>query len=83
MDVALTTPIAEGDPALLRRGNRRDWFPGAWGAKGDILRQAEPPKLVRRTEPDYPEIARQARIEGTVIIEATTDVRGADASIPA
>jgi protein TonB len=34
------------------------------------------PRLVRRVEPDYPEIARQARVEGVVILEATTDVYG-------
>ncbi|MCX6568214.1 MAG: energy transducer TonB [Candidatus Aminicenantes bacterium] len=34
------------------------------------------PRLVRRVEPDYPEIARQARVEGVVILEATTDVFG-------
>jgi len=41
-------------------------------AAGDV----KPPKLVRRIEPDYPEIARQARVEGVVILEATTDVFG-------
>jgi len=41
-------------------------------AAGDI----KPPKLVRRIEPDYPEIARQARVDGIVILEATTDVFG-------
>jgi periplasmic protein TonB len=41
-------------------------------AAGDV----KPPKLVRRIEPDYPEIARQARVEGVVILEATTDVYG-------
>jgi protein TonB len=39
---------------------------------GDV----KPPRLVRRIEPDYPEIARQARVEGVVILEATTDVYG-------
>jgi protein TonB len=34
------------------------------------------PRLVRRVEPDYPEIARQARVQGTVVLEATTDVYG-------
>ncbi|MBE0713567.1 MAG: energy transducer TonB [Candidatus Aminicenantes bacterium] len=34
------------------------------------------PRLVRKVEPDYPEIARQARVEGVVILEATTDVYG-------
>ena len=38
--------------------------------------EVKPPKLVRRIEPDYPEIARQARVEGAVILEATTDVFG-------
>lgn len=41
-------------------------------AMGDI----KPPRLVRRVEPLYPEIARQARVEGVVILEATTDVYG-------
>jgi hypothetical protein len=39
MDIALTTPVAEGDPP--KAGNRRDWFPGGRGARGDTLRQAE------------------------------------------
>jgi protein TonB len=34
------------------------------------------PALVRRIAPIYPEIARQARIEGVVIIEAETDLYG-------
>jgi protein TonB len=41
-------------------------------AIGDV----KPPRLVRRIEPAYPEIARQARVEGVVILEATTDVFG-------
>lgn len=34
------------------------------------------PRLVRRVEPVYPEIARQSRVQGTVILEATTDIDG-------
>lgn len=41
-------------------------------ATGDI----KSPKLIKRVEPVYPEIARQARVEGTVICEATTDIYG-------
>ncbi len=43
-------------------------FPGG----GKIM----PPKLIKEVEPVYPEIARQARVEGVVIAEATTDVYG-------
>ena len=39
---------------------------------GEIIQ----PKLLRRIEPDYPAAARDARIEGVVILEATTDVYG-------
>jgi protein TonB len=46
-------------------------------AVGDI----RPPRLVRRVEPAYPEIARQARREGTVILEATTDIYGRVAGV--
>ena len=38
--------------------------------------EIRPPKLVRRIDPLYPEIARQARVEGIVIIEAITDIYG-------
>lgn len=41
-------------------------------AVGDV----RPPRLVRRVEPDYPKVAQEARIEGTVILEATTDIYG-------
>ena len=38
--------------------------------------EIKPPRLVKRVDPTYPEIARQARVEGVVIIEATTDIYG-------
>jgi len=38
--------------------------------------EIKPPKLIKAVVPIYPEIARQARIEGVVEIEATTDVYG-------
>jgi len=41
-------------------------------AIGDV----KAPRLVRRVDPVYPEIARQARVEGIVIIEAETDAFG-------
>ncbi len=39
MDIALTTPVAEGDPP--KAGEPPGLVPGGPGAKGDILRQAE------------------------------------------
>jgi TonB family protein len=35
-----------------------------------------PPKLLVRVDPKYPEIARQAFVEGDVILEVTTDIYG-------
>jgi len=34
------------------------------------------PKIIKQVDPVYPEIARQASVEGVVIIEATTDIYG-------
>jgi TonB family protein len=45
---------------------------GAVEAKGDI----EPPKLLKRIDPIYPEQARKEGIQGDVILEATVDVKG-------
>ncbi|MBM3284834.1 MAG: energy transducer TonB [Candidatus Aminicenantes bacterium] len=36
----------------------------------------KPPRLVKKVDPIYPEIARQAGVEGVVILEAETDIRG-------
>jgi TonB family protein len=41
-------------------------------AVGDI----KPPKLIRQVYPIYPQIARQARVEGLVIVEAKADEQG-------
>ncbi len=40
------------------------------------LAVVRPPRLVKRVAPEYPEIARQAHVEGRVVVEATTDVFG-------
>ena len=41
-------------------------------AIGDI----KPPKLIKWVLPVHPEIARQAKVEGVVILEVTTDIYG-------
>lgn len=41
-------------------------------AMGDI----KPPKLIKKVEPDYPLDAKEAGIEGTVIVETTIDIHG-------
>jgi len=46
-------------------------------AVGDV----KPPKLVRRVAPAYPELARLARRDGIVILEATTDIYGRVTSV--
>jgi protein TonB len=35
-----------------------------------------PPQIVKQVEPIYPEVARQGRVEGIVILEITTDIYG-------
>ncbi len=41
-------------------------------ASGDV----QPPKLLKSVSPVYPEEARKKRLEGTVILEVKTDVKG-------
>jgi TonB family protein len=36
----------------------------------------QPPRLIKQVDPVYPEIARQSRVEGVVILEAQTDKDG-------
>jgi TonB family protein len=50
---------------------------GAVRATGEI----NPPRLLKKVEPVYPQEARKAGVEGTVILEAMTDARGNVAGI--
>jgi len=51
---------------------QKEFEKGAVKAVGDI----KPPRLVKSIDPVYPEIARQAQVEGVVIVEARTDEKG-------
>jgi len=53
-------------------------YPGEGPQPGE---KVMPPKLVAQVDPIYPEIARQARVEGIVILEATTDTYGRIADV--
>ena len=47
--------------------------------EGDAVRAVDdikPPKLIKQVNPVYPQVARQAQVEGMVILEAKTDEQG-------
>lgn len=41
-----------------------------------MIGEIRSPKLIKQVDPAYPEIARQARVEGVVILEAATNLYG-------
>jgi protein TonB len=43
--------------------------------------EVQPPKKVKDFRPEYPRMARSARVEGTVILEAVIDTRGIVADV--
>jgi len=44
--------------------------------RSTVDKKIVPPKLIRKVEPIYPKEAINAHIEGTVVVEATTDIHG-------
>jgi periplasmic protein TonB len=64
-------PGGTGDPSTL---------PGAGGGEEILIPGVKgvlPPVLIRRIEPEYPELARKLRQEGVVILRAVITVSGA------
>ena len=68
--------VTGGDKSPVRIGGVMG---GVVGGDQDPVRaigDIKPPKLITRVNPIYPKVAREARIEGTVIVEATTGIYG-------
>jgi TonB family protein len=61
---------------MLKEGDKaktvEKFAAGAVKAEGDI----EPPKLIKEVQPVYPEVARQARVQGVVILSVKSDEEG-------
>jgi TonB family protein len=75
-------PVIDGKPTKVLftvtvrfQLNEKDIEKFAEGAV-KVKDQINPPKLVKSVDPVYPEIARQAKIEGVVIVQARTDAQG-------
>jgi TonB family protein len=64
--------VVGGVPGGAQSKEQQEFEKGAVKAVGDI----KPPRLIKAVEPVYPEIARQAQVEGVVIVEARTDEKG-------
>ncbi len=64
--------VARGVAGGVLSQEQKEFEKGAVRAVGEI----KPPRLVKLIEPVYPEKARQAQVEGVVILEARTDEKG-------
>jgi TonB family protein len=70
----VTFQIEEGQPRARAEATKGEELPRIKPIR--ITSEIQQPKMIKRVEAVYPQIARQARIEGTVIVEATTDIYG-------
>lgn len=64
--------VVGGVPGGAQSKEQTEFEKGAVRAVGDI----KPPRLIKAVDPVYPEMARQAQVEGVVIVEARTDEKG-------
>ncbi len=69
--------VAKGVSGVVVGGEKgtqdlKEFEAGAVRVTGDV----QPPKIVKMVKPVYPETARQAGVEGVVILEAKTDEQG-------
>jgi TonB family protein len=71
---SVTFQIEEGQPSARAEVTKGEELPRIKPIR--ITSEIQQPKMIKQVEPVYPQIARQARVEGTVILEATTDIYG-------
>lgn len=75
-----TTMLAPGTPGDTGVPGLNLVSPGNLVAPGDAPLESrvvdEPPEMLSHPEPSYPEILRQAGIEGRVVVEAVVDTTG-------
>lgn len=65
-------PLASDTEFRQAEQKIREFESGAIKVEDEI----KPPRLIKKVEPVYPEQARQARVEGTVILGVRTDIQG-------
>jgi TonB family protein len=69
-------PFSTEDEELRQRATQRIEELAEMEAPIRVEGENKPPKLLKRVPPVYPEIARQRKVEGAVVVEATTDIYG-------
>ena len=68
-EIANTAPSTEntgGDQIVVAPPSDEDKLPGF----GEFVYTDELPELINKTQPDYPDMARSAGVEGTVLVQA-------------
>lgn len=77
---APTEPPSVYSAVFERPLPRTPTFPAPTGTRGpmdpEVQKRVRAPVLVKKVEPEYPEAARKARMEGQVVVEAILTDRG-------